>query len=77
MRMFENLLAHLDLFRRGAGLALLAINASSFALADQYGDFTYQNRTNHIVIEKYTGPNGDVTIPKTIENLPVTAHHGR
>jgi hypothetical protein len=36
-------------------------------------DFTYTNNNGAITITGYTGPGGNVTIPSTIEGLPVTS----
>ncbi len=40
--------------------------------AAQFGDFTYASSGTEITITGYTGPGGDVTIPETLEGLPVT-----
>jgi len=40
--------------------------------ADQFGDFTYASDGTNVTITGYTGSNGVVTIPGTIEGLPVT-----
>ncbi len=39
--------------------------------ADQYGDFTYSTDGTNATITGYTGPDGVVTIPDTIDGLPV------
>jgi hypothetical protein len=38
----------------------------------QASDYTYQTNNGTITITKYIGPGGDVTIPSTIDELPVT-----
>jgi hypothetical protein len=40
---------------------------------DPAADFTYTTNSGAITITGYTGPGGDVTIPGTINGLPVTA----
>ena len=44
--------------------------------AAQFGDFTYESSGTEITITKYTGPGGDVTIPITINGLPVISIGG-
>jgi hypothetical protein len=46
--------------------------SSHTAKAAQYGDFTYTNTGSAIAITRYTGYGRVVTIPNTIEGLPVT-----
>jgi len=53
------------------GLALLSTPLA--ATADQYGDFTYSTNGSAITITGYTGAGGAVTIPGTINGLPVTS----
>jgi hypothetical protein len=43
------------------------------ALWDQAQDFTFMNTKGTITITGYTGPGGAVTIPTTINGLPVTS----
>src|SRR5215471_18203389 len=38
----------------------------------QVGDFTYITTNGTITITGYIGPGGDVTVPSTIDSLPVT-----
>jgi hypothetical protein len=57
-------------------LALLGINlliTQLAATAQQFGDFTYSSDGSAITIIGYTGAGGDLTIPDTINGLPVTA----
>jgi len=42
------------------------------ATAQQFGDFTYTTSGSAITITGYNGPSGEVTIPSTINGLPVT-----
>jgi hypothetical protein len=51
--------------------ALLLISTAA-ARADQFGDFTYSSDGTNVTITGYTGSNGVVTIPDTIDGLPVT-----
>jgi hypothetical protein len=51
-------------------LTLLA--AALTAKAQQSGDFSYVSDGVSITITRYTGNGGFVTIPDTIEDLPVT-----
>ena len=41
--------------------------------ADQYGDFTYSTDGTNVTITGYTGSGGNVTIPASINDLPVTS----
>jgi hypothetical protein len=41
--------------------------------ADTFGDFTYTSTNSSVAITGYIGPGGDVVIPDTIENKPITA----
>src|ERR1017187_1892992 len=41
--------------------------------ADQFGDFTYASDGTNVIITGYTGSGGDVTIPETINGLPVVS----
>lgn len=43
------------------------------ALAAEFGDFTYGSDGVAVAITGYSGPGGAVTIPDTIEGLPVTS----
>lgn len=43
------------------------------AQEQQFGDFTYSSDGSAITIVRFTGAGGDVTIPDTIEGLPVRA----
>ncbi len=54
---------------RWRGLALLLALPGAIEAAD----FTYTNNNGAIMITGYTGPGGNVTIPGTIEGLPVTS----
>jgi hypothetical protein len=51
-------------------LSVLAVKA------DQYGDFTYSTDGTSVTISGYTGSGGDVTVPDTINDLPVTSIGG-
>ena len=42
------------------------------AQAAQLGDFSYESSGTAVTITKYIGPGGVVTIPDTINGLPVT-----
>ncbi len=55
----------------GAALAALACFAASPSLAGSRGDFKYASNGSAVIITKYTGGGGDVTIPGTIKGLPV------
>jgi hypothetical protein len=46
------------------------------AVIAEAGDFTYATNNGTIAIVKYTGPGGDVTIPSTVNGLPVTSIWG-
>ena len=60
-------------FRRTARYASLLLLCLALPAALQAGDYTYiTNETGTITITGYTGPGGDVTIPDTITDLPVT-----
>jgi len=50
------------------GLLLLAL-----PVAVPAQDYTYITNNNAITITGYTGPNGAVSIPDTIDGLPVTS----
>ena len=55
-----------------------AVHSAAFLLllltaAGQAQDFNYTNTNGTITITGYTGPGGEVTIPSTIDGLPVTA----
>jgi len=52
-----------------SALVLLATAATGFSL--QYGDFTYTKTVTDVTVTGYTGLGGDVTIPDTIDGLPV------
>ena len=52
--------------------ALLLVEAR----ADTYGDLQYQTNSSGVSITGYTGRGGDVTIPRTINGLPVTSIGG-
>lgn len=55
-----------------AALAALACFAAAPSLARSYGDFEYASNDTTAIITGYTGDGGDVTIPGTIKDLPVT-----
>ena len=57
---------------------LLLFHLPSAVNADQYLDFTYAYFAGYasVYIAQYTGPGGSVTIPETINGLPVTALGG-
>ena len=42
------------------------------SIGNQNEDYTYDKYEDHIVITKYDGSDTEVTIPNTIDNLPVT-----
>ena len=48
----------------------------SFTTASLEAQFTYTTNNGTITITRYTGPVGAVTIPSTINGLPVTSHRG-
>lgn len=58
------------LFHRLLPVLLLGLLATSLH-ALQSGDFTYSGYPDAVIITGYTGPGGAVTIPETIEGLPV------
>jgi hypothetical protein len=43
------------------------------AQAGQFGDYTYESSGSGVTIISYTGPGGNVTVPDTIDGLPVTS----
>src|ERR1039457_5758047 len=45
----------------------------SFTAATSPTEFNYTTNYGTVTITRYTGPGGDVTIPETINGLPVTA----
>ena len=45
----------------------------SAARAQAFGDFTYTTNSSSAAITGYTGPGGDIVIPSTIDNKPITA----
>jgi hypothetical protein len=53
---------------RAAVLALLLMTA----LGAQAKDFSYYFTNGTITITSYNGPGGDVTVPSTINGVPVT-----
>lgn len=53
-------------------LGVIFLIAPLAATAQQFGDFTYSSDGAAITITGYTGPGGSVTIPGTINGLPVT-----
>ncbi|MBM3748320.1 MAG: hypothetical protein FJW34_21250, partial [Acidobacteria bacterium] len=53
-------------------LSLILLSTPLTAKADQYGDFTYSSNGSAITITGYTGAGGSVTVPSTINGLPVT-----
>jgi hypothetical protein len=54
-------------------LVVLVCMAPLALKAAQFGDFTYTNTGSTITITRYTGSGGNVTIPRVINGLPVTA----
>src|SRR5258707_15495435 len=52
------------------GLFLLLLLTAIAAAQAQ--DFTYTNTNGTITITQYNGPGGNVTVPPTIDGLPVT-----
>ncbi len=50
------------------GLAIFTVTTATL----QAQDYTYTTNNGTITITKYTGSGGDVTIPETINGLPVT-----
>ena len=54
-------------------LAALCLLSVIPAKADQFGDFTYTATATEVTITGYTGAGGAVTIPSSIEGLPVTS----
>lgn len=61
-------------FSRSIAIPLLLILAAlvTGGKADTFGDFTYTTNSTSATITAYTGPGGDVTIPETILDKPVT-----
>lgn len=57
---------------RRALIALLTLLWAAGLLAITAEDYTYTTNDGTITITMYTGPGGDVTIPPTINGLPVT-----
>jgi len=53
--------------------SLILLAAAVPVTAQQSGDFTYSSDGASITITRYTGNGGFVTIPGTIEGLPVTS----
>jgi hypothetical protein len=53
-------------------LAVVALAISDIAVVVQGEDYTYTTDNGAITITKYIGPGGDVTIPSTINEVPVT-----
>ncbi|NLB65058.1 MAG: leucine-rich repeat protein, partial [Lentisphaerae bacterium] len=63
---------------KGAGmksfiLAALILTVGVGASAATFGDFEYSSDGTSITIMDYQGAGGEVTIPDTIEGLPVTS----
>jgi hypothetical protein len=56
-----------------AVLLLIFISAPMAATAQQFGDFGYTLNGGGVTITNYTGKGGAVTIPASINSLPVTA----
>jgi len=54
-------------------VGVLLVVGQPAAQAGQFGDFTCESSGTAVTITKYTGPGGDVTIPDTIEGLPVSS----
>jgi len=57
-------------------LGFVLLSTPLAATAQQSGDFTYDSDGSVATITGYTGPGGVVTIPDTIDGLPVTAIAG-
>jgi hypothetical protein len=53
-----------------SGLLFLFLSVATTESRAQ--DFTYTNINGTITITRYTGPGGDVSVPTTINGLPVT-----
>jgi hypothetical protein len=53
-------------------LGFILLSTPLAATAQQFGDFTYTSDGSAITITGYTGPGGTVTIPASINGLPVT-----
>ena len=54
-----------------AGIACICLTAAS-ARANTYGDFQYTNDGISVTITGYTGSGGEISIPSSINSLPVT-----
>ena len=54
-------------------LSLIFLLMATAAQSDQSGDFSYEQTGSAITITKYTGADGAVSIPSTINGLPVTS----
>jgi hypothetical protein len=67
--------AQVTAFKRFAGGCAVGIVVVSYLLPCpvQALDFTYTNYEGAVTITGYTGPGGNVTVPSTIEGLPVKA----
>jgi hypothetical protein len=50
-----------------------ALGLAFFSISVVQAQFNYITANNEITITGYTGPGGDVTIPDTINGLPVTS----
>src|SRR3982751_691556 len=53
-------------------LGILITIFVSALVTQAHAQFTFTTNSGAITITKYTGPGGDVTIPSTINGLPVT-----
>ena len=54
-------------------LTIVAFGLAIFTLSVQAEEYNYTTNNGTITITKYTGSGGDVTIPSTINGLPVTS----
>jgi hypothetical protein len=48
-----------------------------FSYTDNYGTWTYATNQGAVTITAYTGPGGEVTVPSTIDGLPVSFIDGQ
>jgi hypothetical protein len=52
-------------------LTVILVFTSTAAMAQSFGDWQYSINGNNVIITRYTGTNADVSIPSTINGLPV------
>ena len=57
-------------------LVLFVMLFSGISLAQQYGDFSYTTTEDGVLITEYYGSGGAVTIPSSINGLPVIGIYG-